>query len=298
MAEPAAVFAMPGFADHAAGLAAQLDIPAIDISVHAFPDGESLVTARATVKTAIVYCSLDRPNAKLVNLALAAAALRDQGVTRLVLVAPYLCYMRQDTAFHSGEAVSQRIIGPWLAQMFDRVVTVDPHLHRISDISEALPGTEAGAVSATPLLAALIKQDQCAEDIVLVGPDSESRQWVERIATPLAVPAMIGAKIRDGDRQVRIELPDAGLADGRVAYIADDMVSSGMTLATCARRLTEAGAARVEVVVVHALCSAEDLAMMTAAGIVRLRSTDSVPHSTNAISLSPLLADTLRSEIR
>jgi ribose-phosphate pyrophosphokinase len=228
---------------------------------------------------------------------LAASALRDQGAGRLVLVAPYLCYMRQDTAFHPGEAVSQHVIGPWLAQIFDRIVTVDPHLHRTLDITTALPGTEAQALSAAPLLAELIGRDEGMGDIVLIGPDSESRQWVEQIAALQAVPFLIGDKIRDGDRKVRIDIPDAEQVDGRKAYIVDDMVSSGVTLATCAQQLIQAGARRVEVLVVHALCSADDFAMMEAAGIARLQSTDSVIHPTNAISLSPLLADALKSEI-
>lgn len=296
MSEHTAVFAMPGFADCAENIADRLGTPCCDVVVHYFPDGESLVSAATSARCAIVYCSLDRPNTKLVNLVLAAAALRDQGVERLVLIAPYLCYMRQDTAFHPGEAVSQRVIGPWLGQIFDRIVTVDPHLHRTSDIAEALPGAEAQALSATPLLAELIRRDEGGGDIVLVGPDSESRQWVERIAGPLAAPALIGSKIRDGDRKVRIEIPNIEQVDGCIGYIVDDMVSSGVTLATCSKKLLEAGARRVEVVVVHALCSEDDLAMMRSAGIARLRSTDSVVHPTNAISLSSLLADALMSE--
>jgi ribose-phosphate pyrophosphokinase len=144
----------------------------------------------------------------------------------------------------------------------------------------------------------MIRRDESSDEIVLVGPDSESRQWVEQIAAPLAVPALIGRKIRDGDRKVRIDIPGEEQVNGCTAYMVDDMVSSGVTSATCAKKLIEAGAKRVEVVVVHALCSAGDLAMMQSAGIARLRSTDSVIHPTNAISLSPLLADALTDEIR
>lgn len=291
------VVAMPGFADLARKLSDLLHVPFSKVVVHCFPDGESLVTARTTAKKVIVYCSLDHPNTKLVNLALAASALRDQGVERLILVAPYLCYMRQDTAFHPGEAVSQRIIGPWLARLFDRILTVDPHLHRTTDIAEALPGADAVALSATSLLAQTIQLDKNEGGIVLVGPDSESRQWVENIAETLSAPVLIGSKIRDGDRQVRMEIPELERVVGCTAYIVDDMVSSGVTLATCARKLVAAGARRVEVLVVHALCGSDDLAMMQASGISRLRSTDSVAHSTNAVSLSPLLATALESEI-
>ncbi len=52
---------------------------------------------------------------------------------------PYLAYMRQDIAFHPGEAISQRIIGALLAQTFDAVITVDAHLHRIDHLSQAMP---------------------------------------------------------------------------------------------------------------------------------------------------------------
>ena len=54
---------------------------------------------------------LDRPNDKLIALLFAAEALRREGAKRLVLVAPYLCYMRQDAAFQEGEAISQKVVG-------------------------------------------------------------------------------------------------------------------------------------------------------------------------------------------
>jgi ribose-phosphate pyrophosphokinase len=48
---------------------------------------------------------------------LAVEALRRNGAKRLVLVAPYLCYMRQDIAFQPGEAISQKAIGGLLARI-------------------------------------------------------------------------------------------------------------------------------------------------------------------------------------
>lgn len=297
MAKGAELFAMPGFAECAGRLAALSGISCKGVDIHSFPDGESLVTVGNSADTAILYCSLDRPNTKLVELMLAAAALRDQGVERLILIAPYLCYMRQDTAFHAGEAVSQRVIGDWLAGLFDRIITVDPHLHRTPDIKDVFPGAEADALSATSTLARLIRGDNCSEDFVLVGPDGESRQWVQQIAALLSVPMLIGDKVRDGDRRVRIHIPHREQVSGRIAYVVDDVVSSGVTLATSAELLIEAGASRVEVIVVHALCGPDDLTHMKNAGIDRLRSTDSVLHPTNAVSLAPLLAGALENEV-
>src|SRR3569623_2138797 len=44
----------------------------------------------------------------------------------------------QRDALHAGEAVSQRIVGGGLGRLFDTVVTVDPHLHRIRELSEVI----------------------------------------------------------------------------------------------------------------------------------------------------------------
>ncbi len=294
-----AVHAMPGSAGPAQALATVLGLPCHDIAVHRFPDGESLVRVAPADETVLLYGSLDNPNDKLVELMLAASALRDGGAARLVLVAPYMCYMRQDIAFHAGEAVSQLVVGRFLAGLFDRVVTVDPHLHRTPDLAEVFVGCETTVLSAAGLLSASIADEESlSEDPILVGPDAESRQWVEAVAGPLRADVLIGEKHRQGDRQVRIDLPNAGRVRGRTALIVDDLVSSGVTLSVCAACLRDAGAARIEALAVHALCGDDDLAAMRRAGIDRFRSTDSVMHASNAFSLAPLLAEALASECR
>ena len=68
-------------------------------------------------RSVLLFCSLDRPDARLAELLLAAGAAREAAVARLALVAPYLCYMRQDMAFRPGEAVSQRHIARLLGQV-------------------------------------------------------------------------------------------------------------------------------------------------------------------------------------
>ncbi|WP_409934443.1 hypothetical protein [Tepidimonas sp.] len=102
------------------------------------------------------YRSLHQPKDKLGELLLAAPAARELGAQRLWLVAPYLADMRQDTAFMPGEVVSQRHVGRWLASVFDGVLTVDPHLHRVATLADAVPVTQPLALSAAPRLAQTI----------------------------------------------------------------------------------------------------------------------------------------------
>lgn len=280
-------------ATQARQLAEALGLPSHEIATRRFPDGEALVQVAPQPGTALLFRALDRPDAKLVELLLAASALRDSGAERVVLVAPYLAYMRQDIAFAPGQAVSQRVIGTLIAVTFDALVTVDPHLHRTPHLSLVAPGIPAINVSAAPTIAAALA-GQVAPDTVLVGPDEESLPWVQAVAAPLGLHAIVGHKVRHGDRDVRIALPeDADLA-GRPTLLVDDLISSGGTLLTCAELLRAAGASSVAAVATHCLASDEDLARLSAHGIAPVMATDTVPCASAAIAMASALAEAIR----
>lgn len=283
-----------GFEDSMAAarrLASLLNVPAFQIETHRFPDQESLVRVPVPARTAILYRSLNDPDGKIIELLLAASAGRDQGAERVILIAPYLAYMRQDRAFHLGEAVSQRVIGRLIADHFDGLLTVDPHLHRIAELSEVVPAIPAISLSAAPLLASLIER---AGNPVIIGPDSESRQWTESIAAPLGLDMLVASKERSGDRDVSLTLAGSDRVRGRPAILVDDMISSGRTLIEAARLLRAAGAVSVEAVVTHCLASTTDLALMRAEGIERISSSDSVDGPTNRTHLASPLSRALQ----
>ncbi|HMU16812.1 MAG TPA: ribose-phosphate pyrophosphokinase-like domain-containing protein, partial [Thauera aminoaromatica] len=140
--------------EEALRLARAAGLEAAEIERHRFPDDELRLRLPAELPAnAVLFRSLHRPNEKLLELLLVARSAGRGGVRHLILVAPYLAYMRQDKAFHPGEVVSQRIVGGFLAGLFDGVITVDPHLHRISSLAEAIPVPHAVALSGAGLLA-------------------------------------------------------------------------------------------------------------------------------------------------
>lgn len=283
-----------GAAD-ATRLAKRLGTPMHVIDVHRFPDGELRVTVGPVAATTILYMPLDRPNDKLLALLFAAEALRRGGAKRLVLVAPYLCYMRQDKAFHDGEAISQKAIGKLLAATVDRVITVDAHLHRTHDIRDVFPGIEAEDLSAMPAIAEALSGID--KRTVVVGPDEESEPWVSDLAGRLGLAHAVGRKTRAGDRSVQISFAAPSPFKDRPALLVDDIVSSGGTLTVCARALAAAGASEVGAVITHALFPPEMVQDFARAGIGLIRSTSSVPHPSNAIALDGILAAALAKEI-
>lgn len=284
-----------GFEDYASqtqALAGELQARYAGIEVHHFPDGESKLSLPTELPPHVVLCrSLDAPNQKLIELLLAAKTARELGASRLSLVAPYLCYMRQDQAFAPGEAVSQRIIGRFLAGLFDDVISVDPHLHRTHDIAQAIPATHSLALSAGPAMSDFLRAQN---NPVLLGPDSESRQWLETIAQHSKLEYGVGSKTRLGDQEVKITLPQMSL-HGRQVILIDDIISSGITMAITAQQCLAAGAAQVDVLVTHALFAPGAEQRLRAAGVNNIWSTDSITHPSNVISLASILAGALAS---
>ena len=292
-----AIQSLPSGADDARRLAALLGLPLREIALHNFPDREMRVTIGPAASTTIIYASLDRPNDKLLAILFAAEAMRRAGARRLVLLAPYLCYMRQDTAFHKGEAISQKAVGRLIAGMVDRVVTVDAHLHRTTDIRAVFPGIEAENLSAMPAIADALRSTGIDPATVAVGPDVESRPWVSDLAGQLGLAHTVAQKIRRGDRAVEIGFAGDGRLAGRPVLLVDDIVSSGGTLIACAKALRSAGATTIDAVMTHALFAPEMATAFADAGIRSVRSTSSVPHPSNAIPLDAILATALRREL-
>lgn len=286
------VVSLPDYAEPARRLAQALDTTYAPLGVHRFPDGESRVIVPTQPARHIIICqSLDRPNNKLIELMLAIRTLRGAGVERISLVAPYLCYMRQDKAFHPGEAISQQIVGQFLAELVDHLITVDAHLHRISRLQQAIPLEQAINLSAASALGEFLRQQH--EQPLLLGPDSESAQWVKQVASAGDFDWAVARKQRRGDIEVQITLPDIDLRK-RVVVLIDDVLSSGHTLAEAAKMVFAAGASKVCCMVTHALFAEGALEVLRQAGIQTIWSSDSISHQTNVIYLADMLAAALR----
>jgi ribose-phosphate pyrophosphokinase len=262
------------------------------VELHRFPDAEHRVRVQPTkAGTAVLFAQLHEPDAKLFPVLLAVDALRRSGVEEIRLLVPYLPYMRQDVVFQQGEAVSQRVLAQLLGSAVDEVVTLEPHLHRITDLEEVFP-CRARALDSAPLLANWCRGG--AGPSFLVGPDEESAPWIRSLAAAARLPWVVCRKQRLGDDRVRVTVPELPPA-GR-AILVDDIASSGTTLATVAEALRAHGVEEIAAVIVHAIFAPGALERIRAAGIEELVSTDSIPHETNEIATAPYFAEAIAAD--
>lgn len=282
---------LPGNEPMARRLAELLGAGLCEMETRRFPDDETYLrfTQSPQGRSVALVCTLDHPDPKFLPLLFAASAARQLGASRVGLVAPYLCYLRQDKRFHPGEAITSATFGRALSAEIDWLVTVDPHLHRYGSL-DAVYTVPSRVAAAAAAIAKWISAN--VANPILIGPDSESEQWVATVAQLCGAPYRVLAKQRLGDRSVRIAIPDlSGLAD-RQPVLVDDIASSAQTMIEAARQLRAAGFSPPVCIAVHAL--------FTSDGFTRLRdqaamvaTCNAVAHVSNAIDIAPAIAGSI-----
>lgn len=286
------VFALPGNEAFVTALMAAAPVWPGALSIHQFPDGESLPRFDTHVagSPVVLVCSLNDPDRKVTPLLFAAGTARELGAACVILVAPYLAYLRQDARFRDGEAVSSRLFARQLDAAFDGVVTVDPHLHRHRDLGEIFT-RPAVAASAAPALAGWVRDH--VRKPLLIGPDEESVQWVRPGAEAAGLPYVTLRKQRRGDRDVRIELPDLQEWRACTPVLVDDVIASGGTLKEGLHRLREAGFNAPLCAATHAIFAAGAYDALRAAGAADIVTANTIAHPSNRVDAAPAVAQAL-----
>ena len=283
----ALALAMPGNEKVTAGIARTLGIRTGRLAVHRFPDGESLVRLDDGVAGAhvVIVCTLRAPDAVVLPLLFAARAVREAGARTVGLIAPYLAYMRQDTRFHAGEALTSVDFARLLEARFDWLATVDPHLHRFKTLGQVYR-IPAVALHSGRLLAEYVRG---LERPLLIGPDVESEQWVAAVARLVDAPYVVLEKTRLGDRDVRIRIPAIDVYPERTPVLVDDIISSARTMLTALQGWPR-GARRPVCLGIHAVFADGAYEELLAAQPQAVVTTNTIEHPSNAIDVTSLLA--------
>lgn len=255
---------------------------------HHYPDGETLVRIESDVsgRDVVALCSLDRPDDKVMALMFFAHTARELGAKSVRLIAPYLGYMRQDKRFHDGEAITSNIFANFLSGLFDGLVTIDPHLHRHKTMSEFYK-TYAMAMHASDLVSAWIKGN--VKNPLLIGPDTESSQWVIQTAKQYNWPHLILNKTREGDEDVRVDTPDFYTYHDHTPVLVDDIISTGHTMMETIKGIQSAGLVAPICIGIHAVFAGASYNDLKKSGAAQIVTTNTIQHETNAIDISSLL---------
>jgi ribose-phosphate pyrophosphokinase len=279
----------------AAAVAAELGVVLTACAIDRFPDGELSVEIGEPVRGRTVF--LIQPTGPLVNdrlmeLLLLGDACRRAAAGRIIALVPYFGYARSDRRMGKRTPVSARAVAEVLTSAgIEHVVTLDVHAPQI----EGFFRIPMDNLTAVPLLSAALR-NRIGPDAVVVSPDLGAVRLAVEYGKRLGAPSAICHKERVSSSEVRVARI-IGDVRGRPCAIIDDMITTGGTIAECARALREAGArAPLVVAATHGVLVDGAREKLAAAGVEHLFVTDSVASAegtappTTVVSIAPLLA--------
>jgi ribose-phosphate pyrophosphokinase len=287
------IFTLPGNETLGETITTGLNAEKGNYNLHRFPDGESYVRIESSVeaKNAIVICTLHEPDDKLLQLFFLCKLLKELKAQRVILVAPYLAYMRQDKRFNSGEAVTSTYFASLISSFADELITIDPHLHRRSSLSE-IYSIPSQVLHAADHISDWIKNN--IEKPVLVGPDSESEQWVSDVAKKANAPYIVLEKIRNGDRDVEVSAPHVETYKDYTPVLVDDIISTARTMIETVNHLKSAGMKPAVCIGVHAVFANDAYEELIKAGASSIITCNTIQHKSNRIDLSDQIIQALQ----
>lgn len=282
------IFSFPGNENTGRSIARHIGALEGSFELRNFPDGESYVRIDSDVRNrdAIIICTLYQPNDKFLPLYFIMKTLRELGAGKIHLVAPYLSYMRQDKQFNPGEAVTSDYFGELLSENIDSLITIDPHLHRHTSLSEVY-AVPSRVVHASVAIAQWISEN--IVNPVLIGPDSESEQWVSEVAKLACAPFLVLEKTRRGDREVEVSVPKVELFKEHTPVLVDDIISTAHTMIETVQHLRHAGMKAPICIGVHAVFAGTAYDDLLKSGVNKVVTCNTIRHVSNGIEISDLI---------
>ena len=297
-----AVFSGNANLELANSIAKHLGFPLGKCHVGSFSDGEITVEVMENVRgrdVFVVQSTCPPVNDNLMELLVAADALRRASAARITAVIPYFGYARQDRRPRSQRvAISAKLVASMIGTAgVDRVLTVDLHADQIQGFFD-IP---VDNVYASPvLLHDAWKQKY--ENMVVVSPDVGGVVRARALAKRLddADLAIIDKRRPQANEAQVMNI--IGDVEGKTCVLVDDMIDTAGTLCKAVTALKEEGAVRVVAYITHPVLSGPAVSRINDSLLDELVVTDTIPLSEEAkasprirqLSVSQLLAETMR----
>ena len=276
-------------------IAKRLKVQHSKLAVKKFPDDEMLVRFDCSVKNkSIVLLQSFYKNISdcIVEVILAAQTARELGAKKVILVAPYFPYLRQDKRFHDGESVSQGIIAGLIGKYADEIYILDPHLHRKFSLNQIFK-INATRLTANSLIADYIKRK--IKNPLIIGPDEESYKWAKNVAEIIGAESRILKKKRYSSYHVEVELNKKADFDKKNIVIVDDIISTGHTIIETAKLLRKLGAKNIYCICVHGIFVDDALKKLKKEKI-KIISTNTIPNPFAKIDVSGVIGNSLKNK--
>ena len=283
-------------------IAKELGLNPISTEFKKFPDGENYLRINLDDESLIagnevVIIQSTGPsaaadqNARLIELAMIIASVRRMGASKIIVIVPYLAYARQDKVFRPGECRFAKVLLRMINALgIDEFFTVDVHEPSILDELNC----KTINISSMKILADYVKS-LGVKDIVVVSPDKGAVERSTAFASFFGndIPIVLFEKQRDVKTGEVVMVGNIPLKHKNVV-IADDIISTGGTMANAIKLSKESGANKIYAVATHALMLENAKYRILTAGADYIIGTDSIDSEVAVVSLAKTIADYLK----
>jgi len=262
------------------------------LEVTHFPDSEIKLRFNVNIKNKVVVLVQSfygNINDCVIETLFAAETAKDLGAKKIILVAPYFPYLRQDRRFNPGECISLKTIAKNIDEDFDEVYIIDPHLHREKTLNHIFK-IKAYKLTANNLIESYIKNR--IRSPVIIGPDRESYKWAQKVAEKIGCDFAIMEKKRHSARKVSVKLNKKIDIKSKNLIFIDDMISTGHTLLEAIKAMKKLGAKKVSCLAVHGILVEDALEKLQKAG-ANIICSNTIPNKVSKLDVSGLIVNAL-----
>jgi ribose-phosphate pyrophosphokinase len=263
-----------------------------NLTIKNFPDGEDYLKFEINLKNkelVFIQTLFPKANDAIIETVLAIDAAKELGAKKITLVVPYLAYIRQDKRFNEGEIVSSHTIGRLLSSA-DKVITIDPHLHRYKSLNEIFK-THTQKLSANDLIKDYIKKN--FKNCVILGPDEESYQWAKEIADEINADIAIAKKTRYSSTHVKVEIKSDVPIKNKDIIIIDDIISTGKTILETIKIIKKDKPKSIRVIAIHGIFADPKTYQEIKKNTKEIITTNTIKNTHSKIDVSKIIADSL-----
>lgn len=283
----------------ASGIASYLKRPLADVSVTAFPDGETFVQINENIRGEDVYIiqpTCPPTNHNLMELMIMVDAAKRSSAGRINAVIPFFGYARQDRKDQPRVPITAKLVADLLsAAGVDRVVTMDLHAAQI----QGFFNIPVDHLYGKPIVIRELRErfnGDCS-NLTVVSPDVGGVKMARAYSDALGARLAIVAKHRVSATEVEA-MQVIGDVEGRDVVLVDDMTETAGTLCAAAEILKKGGANRIFAAVTHAVIGDLGHERIENSVIEEVITTDSTPVEARGkvkpVSIAPILGEAIR----
>lgn len=285
--------------DIATKIVQHLDTELTDVTVTAFPDGESFVKINENIRGQdifIIQPTCPPTNHNFMELCIMVDAARRASAGRITAVIPFFGYARQDRKDQPRVPISAKLVANLLTSAgVNRVLTMDLHAAQIQGFFD-IP---VDHLYAAPVLIKQLRDNHIGSDgkLTVVSPDVGGVKMARSYAESLGADLAIVAKHRVSATHVEA-MNVIGDVKDRDVMLVDDMTETAGTLCAAAEILKKNGARRVFAGVSHGVLGEMARERLKNSVIETVLTTDSVPMAygdkVETVSVAGLMAEAIR----